>query len=189
MKYLNIGIVLCLLMSFSASCCFLNNRSILNFSKKGFENAPTKIIRIGYFERIENKGPYFIEYVQSPEYKIELKGNTALFDSIIYSNDAKKLCFDMMSGEYSDVWLSVVIYAPYIKSACLNGTGGIIINNIKSDKNFKIISNGPGSIKADTIECDLFEVEASGPGPIIIRKLKCNSKKIYSTGPGKIDIN
>ena len=177
-----------MLLPFLACSCYFDNASVLYFSKKDFNKAPSKIIRTGYFEEIENDGPYFIEYVQSPDYKVELKGDTALFDSITYSNDAKKLSFDMEPGDYSDVWLKVIIHAPYIKSVCLNGPGSIILGNIRFTKNFKIISDAPGTIKADTIQCNLFEVEASGPGPITVKKLKSKSKKIESTGPGDVEI-
>src|SRR5574344_61798 len=189
MKHLSIKLLLCLLVPLLFSSCDFKQASVLSFSKKDFKNAPTKIIRTGSFDKIENNGPYFIEYVQSPEYKLELKGNTALFDSITYFNEAQKLCFGMKPGDYSNVWLKVTVYAPYIKSACLHGTGSIFLGNIKFNKDFKIISDAPGDIRADTIQCNLFEVEASGPGAITVSKLKSKSQNIKSSGPGDVKIN
>ena len=183
----NLVQLLCLLMSFIASgCC--NTTSILNFSKRDFNNAPSKIIKIGSFDTIIKDGPYSIDFVQSPEYKVILMGTPTLFDSVTISNRSNKLYLGMEPGTYSDVWLKVTVCAPDLKNVVLEGPGDIYLDSINVKEDFKIIADGPGDILANYIKCGLLEIEVSGPGDVLVKNVDAKDKKIHSSGPGNIDV-
>lgn len=188
MKYNKAIFFYLLLVPFLASSCLYKDTCIINYSKKDFKNAPTKLIETGWFDEIYIDGPCPSEYVQSPDYKVELKGNTALFDSVICFKKDKTLYLSLESGNYSDLWLNVIVHAPCVKSVSFDGPGHIKLGNINFNKDFKIIFEGPGTIEADTIQCNLFDVKGSGPGRILIKKLESKSRKIDFNGPGHLKI-
>lgn len=173
-----------------SSCISINNGStVVSFSGKDFEGAPSKIVSTEHFTSLHNSGSLPVVYRKGDTYEVKVEGDESMFVNAKLEVVKDELMIGLEPGTYKDLWLRVVVTSPDISSVWQSGSGKIDCSSLTGQRELTLWVSGSGSISADTVICQNLTTNVSGSGHLTVGYAACAEESATVSGSGMVKMH
>lgn len=178
-------IAIVLLAVLSIKSCNINS---IWKGKRGNGTLIVKELPIGDFSKIESSASADVVFEQSVDSasaycRVEIDENLSAFLSVKEVDGTLRIS---ATEKINPTVFKVYVKSYKLKDASLSGAGSIVLKGkVKSDE-LSISLQGPGDIKAGSIDCSVLKTELKGSGDIEIKELQCYFLKTKLIGSGDV---
>ena len=154
----------------------------------GSSNITSQMRDVPTFSEVSSEGIFLVNITQGPVQSLEVTTNDNIINRLKTTVSNDKLKIYLLDGNYENITVVVNITVPNLYELQNDGTGDIIVSELISSGNMKILNSGTGSISISG-SVNTLDIKNEGSGEIHCAQFMSANTEVKIIGSGNCEVN
>lgn len=154
----------------------------------GSSNITSEIRNVATFNKVSSEGIFTVNIFQGPVQSLEVITNANIIHRLKTKVSNNKLEIYLSDGNYDNIVVELNITVPNLNEIHNSGTGEIVVTELISSDNMKIVNSGTGSIRISG-SVNSLDIKNEGSGAIHCSQFMSTDTEVKIIGSGNCEVN